>query len=266
MKKPIIFCIFLFIVSSISSFGQSSFRVDSTDSETRLRTGTIRTNDGVYPYGPNADLEGARIIGALEEWENLNFEGANLKNAIIEGITFKKCNFENANFEGARITNTIFTETPDEFQIWRSFRGANFTGASFDTTSFVKLDLSGANFNNALFLVHSELFDLNLSGADFNSAIFDNMRLSGCNFSNANLTNASFGRNLFSKAYGSLSFNGANITNADFRRLRLFEQLDETSLVRHDFRNIVGAPAALPSGYIMTNNIIICPHLNLEGF
>ena len=88
-----------------------------------LATATYLTREGnLYTIGPNADLEGARIIarlsspqdnGPVEVWEKLNFEGANLKNARIEGITFQNCNFENANLEGARITNTIFADNPD---------------------------------------------------------------------------------------------------------------------------------------------------------
>ncbi|MEC7856747.1 MAG: hypothetical protein VYA96_03265, partial [Verrucomicrobiota bacterium] len=83
MKKSTIFSVLFFIITSISSFGQSFLDLNSRDPETRLWTGTIRTFDGTYTFGPNANLEGIRINGGGQKWEELNFEGANLKNAIL---------------------------------------------------------------------------------------------------------------------------------------------------------------------------------------
>ena len=56
MKKPIIFSVFFFIITAISSFGQGVWIEENVDPETDLRTGKIEVNGQVYEIRRNANL------------------------------------------------------------------------------------------------------------------------------------------------------------------------------------------------------------------
>ena len=52
MKKPIIFSVLFFIITAISSFGQSVQIEENIDPDTGLRTGKIGVNGNVYEIKP----------------------------------------------------------------------------------------------------------------------------------------------------------------------------------------------------------------------
>ena len=87
MKKPIIFSVFFFILTAISSFGQGVWiEEEFGDSEFiggDFRTGKFEINGKVYEIKPNANLEGVNFDGANLAGVNLN--GANLRDASLIG-------------------------------------------------------------------------------------------------------------------------------------------------------------------------------------
>ncbi|MDA7681440.1 pentapeptide repeat-containing protein [Verrucomicrobiales bacterium] len=93
MKKPIIFSVLFFIISSISSFGQEEGRwiEETIDPETGLRTGKIEVDGRIHRIEPFADIRSSFLVGVDLSRANLrfadlrssNFAGANLKGADL---------------------------------------------------------------------------------------------------------------------------------------------------------------------------------------
>ena len=125
MKKPIIFSILFFIISSISSFGQGVWIEENVDPETGLKTGKIDVNGDIYEIKSNTNLAGANLSGANLSGANLSganlsgaflnysfLEGAKLDQADLSGANLLEANLQGANFSES-IINNIFRETID---------------------------------------------------------------------------------------------------------------------------------------------------------
>ncbi|MFL2436492.1 MAG: pentapeptide repeat-containing protein [Verrucomicrobiales bacterium] len=134
MKKPIIFSVLFFIISSISSFGQGVWIEENIDPETGLRTGKIEINGNVYEIKPDADLFDASLEGA-------DLTKANLKGAKLQGADLTKANLKGAKLEGA----DLFSSALDG----ADFRGVNLEYANLESAytgdGGVKTDFTGAN-------------------------------------------------------------------------------------------------------------------------
>ena len=119
MKKPIIFSLFFFILTAISSFGQGIgvWVEETVDPTTGLRTGKIEVNGELFEIKPNvtitsarlwrADLRNANLRGAVLDGARLvttNLEGANLSGASLRGA-----NLDRANLTRANITCLLYT-------------------------------------------------------------------------------------------------------------------------------------------------------------
>ena len=102
MKKPIIFSVLFFIITSISSFGQGGRWIEQNfDPVTGLRTGKIEVNGGVYEIKPEANLEGADLRGAYLEGADLT--GANLEGADLRGAYLSEADLTRADLSKALI-------------------------------------------------------------------------------------------------------------------------------------------------------------------
>ena len=115
--------------------------------------------------------------------------------------------------------------------------GCDFSGRTVDNTSSSPLvDLSGDNF----------------SGANFSNAHLTLVPMTGANFTGVNLGGANLDRSTLTGA----NLTGANLTGANLTGIRS--------------GNIVGTPAALPTGWTLFNGYLIGPgawlqHAELSG-
>ena len=263
MKKPIIFSVLFFIISSISSFGDSfdEFGVFARlfdvvlDAESGLRTGKIEVfperdefgESAIYEIKPNAELKNLRLC-------NIDLSNFDLRGADLTWTEFINCNLKGANLDGANLKNTGFYAstsgeikgTPinlDRFKLINGFivgygvnlrdenlKGVNFQGADVRSIKFSGADLEGANFLN-LDLTNSEFNSSNLE-----NAILTGTDLYGCNFVEAKL-------------------DGSNLEGADLR---------QTTLYRVKGTNITGNPKVMPEGFSIVDGNIIGPGVDLS--
>ena len=181
MKKPIIFSVFFFIITAISSFGQGVWIEERVDLFTGLRTGKILVNGNVYEIKPRANLEGANLEGADLEGANLdsailnraNLEGANLERANLRRTILSRANLSRANLEGANLegVNLIAIIRSEGFWIEENidpFTGLRtgkilVNGGVYEIRPGV--DLSKANLRGA------DLREANLRGANLRAAL-----------------------------------------------------------------------------------------------
>ena len=105
MKKPIIFSVFFFIITAISSFGQGVWIEENVNPETGWRTGMIEVNGAVYEIKPNTNLEGANLEGA--DLTRADLEGADLNGSNLEGSILTSANLFGVNLEGANTKDVI---------------------------------------------------------------------------------------------------------------------------------------------------------------
>ena len=126
MKKPIIFSVLFFILTSISSFGQrEGFWIEeNVDPATGLKTGKIEVNGNAYEIKPNANLAGANLSRA-------NLEGANLRGADLEGAKLVRVNLNGADLREANLTEADLREASMRvaWPISGDLSGADLTGA-----------------------------------------------------------------------------------------------------------------------------------------
>ena len=163
MKKPIIFSLLFFIISSISSFGQGVWIEENVNRSTGLRTGKIEVNGNIYEIKLLANLEGANLEGANLEGADLggNLQGANLQGANLRG----------ANLQGANL-------------IRANLQGANLQAANLMLANLSGVNLSGADLSKGVRLIGANLSGTDLSGADVTSVDFRMVNLTGANLSN----------------------------------------------------------------------------------
>ena len=91
MKKPIIFSLFFFILTAISSFGQGIgvWVEETVDPNTGLRTGKIEVNGELFEIKPNVTITSARLWRA-------DLRNANLRGAVLDGARLVTTNLEGA--------------------------------------------------------------------------------------------------------------------------------------------------------------------------
>ena len=231
MKKPIIFSVLFFIISSISSFGQSWIE-ENIDPETGLRTGKIETDrEEIIEIKPNADLRFARF-------EDIDLSNVNLQGADLSGADLSRVDINGANLEGANLEVSGFSEIrsgnlkgtpsalPDGYKIINGYlvgygvslydadlQGADLQGMNLSYVSFRSANLEGVNLTGAdltrviwigvrgtpstlpegYSIIKGNLVgpNANLKGADLSGANLDGLNLDGADLEGANLKNAS---------------------------------------------------------------------------
>ena len=166
MKKPIIFSVFFFILTAISSFGQGVWIEERVDPD-GLRTGIFRINGKVHSISPFGSLRGADLTGA--DLRNANLQSTELRETIFVGANLTGADFFQANLREANL------------------REANLTGARLALTHLIAANLTGADLTGA------DLYRANLRRADLRGAILigadlEEARLFGANLTETNLT------------------------------------------------------------------------------
>ena len=136
MKKPIIFSVFFFIITAISSFGQDGgvWIDEIIEPNTRLRGGNLEINGNIYRIFPNSNLRNVDLTGANLTWSILagsKLNGAILRDANLRGSNLASISLPEANLQGADLS---FVTLRNSY-----LRDADFTGVK----------LLGANLRNA---------------------------------------------------------------------------------------------------------------------
>ena len=107
MKKPIIFSVFFFIITAISSFGEGSWISKQRDPSTGLWIGRIEIIGAVYDIFPNANLRGANLRGmdlVGVDLRGANLRGADLRGASLRGSRLDFADLGYANLQGADLS------------------------------------------------------------------------------------------------------------------------------------------------------------------
>ena len=260
MKKPIIFSVLFFIMTSISSFGQwgGSWIEENVDPETGLRTGKIRKGflgQEIIEIKPNSNLR--RVELRDFDLRNVNLQGANLSNADLSGSDIKGASIEGTNLENADLRNISSgnlkgspSALPDGYKIINGFLvglGVNLYGADLQGADLQGMDLSFVYFHNT-----------NLEGANLTGTKLDNVYWNDVNGTpstlpegysiikgylvgpNTNLKRANLeGANLDGLNLDGADLEGANLKNASL----INSSLKNTKLFEADFSgaNLEGA-------------------------
>ena len=167
MKKPIIFSVLFFIISTISSFGQGVW-IEENFNWLGKKTGKIEVNGNVYEINSDADLSDANLSGAnlsntyllRINFTKANLSGANLSGAVLNGVTFNKTDLSKTNFSEASIGFTRFEGMTIEET---NFSGAVFSAATIDNCTFKNVNLLWAESFDFMYFTGRILEDENFS-------------------------------------------------------------------------------------------------------
>lgn len=148
----------------------------------------IGRRNRAYLMGENRrlDLSGANLEGADLREANLEgviFKGANLRRAILQKAHLKRADFSGANLENvnlnlADLTNTNFHQA--------SLKNAQLRNAILKNTSFAMAQMQEASFENTY------LYKVYLANAVLDEGSFENAYLKKCHFFDASLIRTSF--------------------------------------------------------------------------
>ena len=138
MKKPIIFSVFFFIITAISSFGQDGgvWIDEIIEPNTRLRGGNLEINGNIYRIFPNSNLRNVDLTGANLTWSILAGSKLNVHHntfycpktaVVIRGIPTKSAEIHHNWFHqsptqlsirtdgNTTITNNVYGHTNPQF-------------------------------------------------------------------------------------------------------------------------------------------------------
>jgi uncharacterized protein YjbI with pentapeptide repeats len=133
------------------------------------------------------DAERAPGAGALQ-LERTNFNGANLRGADLQGITFEWCDFSGTNLANA-----------------------DFRGAKFENTEFIKADLTRAQLHAISLSPGSKTLNSHLE-----YTIWSEGHLDSCDFLGGSLSDAIFGRSIDTDEFFSIVRKPATLRGATF--------------------------------------------------
>ena len=253
MKKPIIFSVLFFIITSISSFGQGVWIEERVDGFGN-KIVRIEIHGNVYEIKRGANLRNANLSGANLGGLTLNesnLSGANLSGANLSRTDLSKANLSGANLREANLSGAKLGLA--NLGLEADLSGANLSGAELPSAVLYGGKLEGADFSRAdLRLADLRLANLSgakLSGAKLGQAQFNlaNLReanLSGANLSETNLFMADlreadlrgaylYGANLSSADLSGANLSGANLIGANFDGTKL-SGADLTDITRPD--------------------------------
>jgi len=207
MKKPIIFSVFIFILTATPSFGQGVW--SDVVRNLGFKSGKLDVNGKVYQINFGANLEGANLEGA--DLLNVDLRRSNLKEANLQVADLKYANFLGTNLSGAhlreaKLNNAVLSEA--------NFTGANLVGANLNDAGAYEIILSGADLSGAnlsgVILNYGILKDANFTGANLKGTDFIETDIRGANFTNADLEGTNFTQ---ANITGAI-FTGANVDKA----------------------------------------------------
>jgi uncharacterized protein YjbI with pentapeptide repeats len=156
------------------------------------------------------DLDGANFEGA--RLAKANFKNASMREAFLAGADMREANLENADLEGANLQGAILV-------------GANLNRANLEGANLQGADLGGARLTHAQLdsaklgganLVAAQLAHADLSDADLSTAKLDEADLTSAVLTDANLEEASLvGARMRDAKVDGVNIKNANLTNAD---------------------------------------------------
>jgi uncharacterized protein YjbI with pentapeptide repeats len=116
---------------------------------------------------------------AIAAQDTVNYNNANLSkqdfsHTDYSGKAFVSAEMREINFEGANLTNAILTKA---VMLDANLKGANLTGALVDRVFLVGADLTNAVLQEAT-MTRTSFQDVTITGADFTDAILDRYEVS----------------------------------------------------------------------------------------
>lgn len=114
------------------------------------------------------------------EYEDVRFDGQDLRYGELTGCVFIKCTFMNTSLEEIETNGCRFIEC--------DFRGAALNGSFHTETAFENCSFGGAN------LFVSKFTDCKMTGSDFSGAQLDGITLAGGDWSYTNFRHARLGK------------------------------------------------------------------------
>jgi uncharacterized protein YjbI with pentapeptide repeats len=171
-----------------------------------------------------------RKIKSGEKVERADLRGLVMPKAMLEGVSFRRCDLDGANLEGARLAKAQFKNA--------SLREAFLSGADMRDANLENADLEGANLQGAILiganLNRANLEGANLQGADLTGARLTHAQLDSAKLGGANLTGATLAHADLSDA----DLSTAKLDGADLTSVNLTDaNLEEASLVNAKLRD-----------------------------
>ena len=223
-------------------------------------TATLTTTSANY-YG--ADLSGA-------DFTNISLYGATLNLANLTNAIFVSSDLSGATLLGANLTNILSRGVVGLATATLPTTGGGYVGRAgsilgnnvrITSANLTSADLSGITLTNS-----------DVSGANFTGATLTNIRTAGLTgTATATLPTGYVFRNgvivgpnvlLTGAALSSMDLSGISIAGTDLSGTDL-SGANFTNLISGNLRN--ASTTVLPTGYILYNNFIIGPAVNLSG-
>jgi uncharacterized protein YjbI with pentapeptide repeats len=159
-----------------------------------------------------------------EKIERADLRGLAMPKALLEGVSFRRCDLDGANLEGARLAKALFNNASlkEAFLAGADLREANLESADLEGANLQGADLAAARLTHAQLaaarlgganLVGAQLVHADLSEADLSTAKLDEADLSSADLSGANLEEAS----LVNAKMRDTRTQGANLKNANLK-------------------------------------------------
>jgi uncharacterized protein YjbI with pentapeptide repeats len=179
-----------------------------------------------------------RKIKGGEKVERADLRGLAMPKALLEGVSFRRCDLDGANLEGARLAKALFNHASlrEAFLVGADLREANLESADLEGANLQGASLVGANLNRA------NLEGANLQGADLAGARLTHAQLAAAKLGGASLLGAMLARADLSEAdLSTAKLDDADLTGADLSGANL----EEASLQRAKMRDAITVGANL---------------------
>jgi uncharacterized protein YjbI with pentapeptide repeats len=165
-----------------------------------------------------------------EKIERADLRGLAMPKALLEGVSFRRCDLDGANLEGARLAKALFNNASlkEAFLAGADLREANLESADLEGANLQGASLVGANLNRA------NLEGANLQGADLAAARLTHAQLAAARLGGANLVGAQLVHADLSEAdLSTAKLDEADLSSADLSGANL----EEASLVNAKMRD-----------------------------
>lgn len=168
----------------------------------------------------NMNLDGVDFSNCLMEQVNLtgssligvNFKGAVLARANLTNANCTQANFNKANIGASQCQNTLFDQCEfDDVKFSKAqFIGCSFIGANIIQPEALEIEIKACDFSSSTIknfpFLELEMSDINFSHAHLETCNFVNSQVNNCNFKHAILP---------STAWANTSVHGTNFQHAE---------------------------------------------------
>jgi uncharacterized protein YjbI with pentapeptide repeats len=157
-------------------------------------------------------------VDSLYWGDNLDLNGANFSNLIIENADPTYCSLKHADFSNSSIKNTSFSHSDIEF--------ANFSGCVLSSVQMLPIFANNCDFSDAQIsnsFIHGfepvkKGYCSELKRTNFTRCISSDTYFDFCDFDSANFTNAVFKNCIFKNSdFRNVNFTGCQFIDCDFR-------------------------------------------------